>query len=134
MNGLIGRKINGGRDVSGAGGSCLYRAIAYQICEQANKYYNDVTEVQALRARTQQYLLTHWGDTVPGSGGGVRWRDIGPYMPGFAEAPVPQVMAHVIERPVTIHTDLGRRRYGHEYSRDPLHVRLKNMHYTICYP
>jgi len=111
----------------------MYRAIAYQICEQDNRYYNDAVEVAALRARTRQYLRAHWNDTVPDSGGGIRWSDIGPYMPGFAEAPVPQAIAHVVKRPVTIHTVGGRRLFGRQYDSPALHVALKSMHYGILY-
>jgi hypothetical protein len=97
----IGARCGKHQGVSGAGGSCLYRAIAYQLCQDAGLAYDDEREVRVLRRRVQSYLVEHAKDNPLG----VRWCEIGGYIPGYAEAPVPQVMAYVIHRPVSIWLD-----------------------------
>jgi len=129
---MIGPRVRNGRRVSGEGGSCFYRAVAYQLCEFQNRPYLDRREVSTLRARTSSWLGAHSQEPVP-SGGGLAWRDIGAYTPGYAQAPVPQAMAYVIGRPVTVHVGRARMRYGKELPGTGVKVRLVGQHYSICY-
>jgi len=133
MHTSIGARSGQHQGVSGDGGSCLYRAIAYQLCQDAGLAYDDEREVRVLRRRVQSYLAEHGGDKPVDFG--MPWRELGAYTPGFAEAPVPQVMAYVIHRPVCIWLDDEVvEHYGKEMRGRPLHVKLEGQHYSIYYP
>ena len=129
---MIGSRHGNLRGVSGEGGSCLYRAVAYQLCEESGRPYDDVLEVSYLRSRVKLYLCDHATDAVPGTDT-LKWGDIGPYVDGHAEAPIPQVMPHVIGRPLTVHWQHTRLEYGRSLPGKELHVRLSGDHYIIQY-
>ena len=129
---MIGSRHGNLRGVSGEGGSCLYRAVAYQLCEQSSRPYEDAREVTDLRTRVQTYLRDHANDTVPGSDP-LKWGDIGPYVGGHAEAPIPQAMAYVIGRPLTVHWQKKMHEYGRALPGKAIHVGLVGDHYIIKY-
>ena len=126
---MIGARVGNCQGVSGEGGSCFYRAIAFQCCKAENRRYDDGVEVARLRERVQRYLEQH-GDEQPL---GMKWKDMGAYANGYAEAPVPQVTAYVINRPVCVWLENIPHLYGKELSGMPLHVKLQGQHYSILY-
>ena len=126
----IGVRQGQHQSVSGAGGSCFYRAIAYQLCQDKHVLYNDSYQISDLRQRVATYLQVH-GNEKPL---GVRWKDMGTYSSGYAEAPVPQVMAFVIQRPVVIWLNGQSHAYGTQFPGKALHVSLQGLHYSIYYP
>lgn len=129
---MIGARQGNQRSVSGQGGSCFYRAVAYQVCEQERRPYADSVEVAMLRRSVREYLRSHRNDPV-GTDCSIRWKDIGAYPDGYAEAPVPQATPYVLRRPLLVH--LGRHilKYGAEFSGPPIRVRLQGQHYSIQY-
>lgn len=129
---MIGRRYTGGRSVSGEGGSCFYRAVAFQLTEQEHRPYLDSYEVRGLRARTRSFLELHARDRIP-SDRDLTWRDVGGYVDGYAEAPIPQAMAYVIGQPVTVHVGGARMRYGKELPGKGVQVKLTGQHYSIMY-
>ena len=129
---MIGPRRPGSRSVSGEGGSCFYRAVAFQVTEQRGRPYLDSYEVRRLRARTRSYLQEHAGDRIP-SDRGLTWRDVGGYVDGYAEAPIPQAMPYVIGQPVTVHVGGARMRYGKELPGKGVQVKLTGQHYSIMY-
>jgi len=129
---MIGRRHCGARGVSGEGGSCFYRAVAFQLAEQDRRPYLDSYEVRGLRARTRSYLQLHAHDRIP-SDRDLKWHDVGGYVDGYAEAPIPQAMAYVINQPVTVHVGKARMRYGKELPGKGVHVKLTGQHYSIMY-
>jgi hypothetical protein len=129
---MIGSRNGNRRSVSGEGGSCFYRAIAYQLAERGSLVYYDAAAVRNLRQRVREFLRTHARDRVPGNEE-LRWRDIGGYQEGYAEAPVPQAMAYVVGCPVTVHLGENVLPYGQELPGEPLNVRLQGLHYSIQY-
>ena len=130
---MIGARTGQHRDVSGRGGSCFYRAIAYQMCELQGRRYNDVPEVAGLRERVRMYLFRHADAPVPADPQ-LKWCQLGSYTSGYAEAPVPQVTPYVLKHPVVVHLGQKLHAYGAELPGAPLHVRLRGKHYTILYP
>ena len=130
---MIGARHGTHRSVSGAGGSCFYRAIAFQLCERAGKVYDDAVQVRRLRHDVCQYLASHQNDALRDNPQ-LKWKDIGQYQPGYAEAPVPQAMPYVIGKPITVHVGTNTFTYGSSLAGPPLHVRLTGMHYSIEYP
>jgi len=82
------------RDVSGEGGSCYYRAVAYRACELDGRAYDDAQDVAELRNGVSSWLHLNRNESSPS---GIRWGEMGTYLSGFAEAPVPQAMPHVIK-------------------------------------
>lgn len=130
---MISRRNGSSRSVSGEGGSCFYRAIAYQLCERAHRPYDDVHEVRYLRHKVESYLQRHANDPIPHAVQ-LKWRELGTYKGGYAEAPVPQVMAYVVRCPVVVHLGKASFSYGKELPGTPLHVRLVGEHYSIEYP
>ena len=129
---MIGHRRPGGRSVSGEGGSCFYRAVAFQVTEQEHRPYLDSVEVRKLRARTRSYLQLHAADPIP-SDRGLAWRDVGGYVDGYAQAPIPQAMAYVIGQPVTVHVGRAHMRYGKELPGKGVQVKLSGQHYSIMY-
>jgi hypothetical protein len=129
---MIGARNGNLRGVSGAGGSCFYRAVAYQLCEREGRGYQDTVEVARLRGRVRDYLCKHASDPVP-SDTQLKWGQLGSYSEGYAEAPVPQAIPYVLQRPLAVH--LGKRTmvYGKELPGEPLGVRLSGEHYMIQY-
>lgn len=130
---MISKRQGNHRSVSGAGGSCFYRCIAYQMCERANKPYDDASQVLQLRNKVCNYLHTHRNERLSDDPG-LRWKDIGRYTPGYAEAPVPQAMPYVVGCPIHIHIGPKQFQYGRGLPGPPLHVRLAGQHYSIEYP
>lgn len=130
---MIGRRNGTLRSVSGAGGSCFYRAIAYQLCERAHRPYDDAREVRQLRHKVQCYLQRNADKPIPHAPQ-LRWKELGTYADGYAEAPVPQAMAYVVRRPIVVHLGRTSFPYGQELPGTPLHVRLAGEHYSIEYP
>lgn len=118
--------------MSGEGGSCFYRAVAFQLTEQEHRPYLDSYEVRGLRARTRSFLELHARDRIP-SDRDLMWRDVGGYVDGYAEAPIPQAMAYVIGQPVTVHVGGARMRYGKELPGKGVQVKLTGQHYSIMY-
>lgn len=118
--------------MSGEGGSCFYRAVAFQLTEQQGRPYLDSYEVRGLRARTRSFLELHARDRIP-SDRDLTWRDVGGYVDGYAEAPIPQAMAYVIGQPVTVHVGGARMRYGKELPGKGVQVKLTGQHYSIMY-
>ena len=106
LYGMIGARQGNERAVSGAGGSCFYRAVAYQMCERQGRPYADSVEVAMLRRSVREFLQRHRGDLMPGDHA-LRWRDLGSYPPGYAEAPVPQAMPYVLQRPLLVRGEPG---------------------------
>ena len=129
---MIGARQGNQREVSGAGGSCFYRAVAYQMCEREGRPYADSVEVAMLRRSVREYLHKHRNEPV-GSDRAIRWKDIGSYSEGYAEAPVPQAMPYVLQRPLLVHLGRTILRYGTELSGEPVRVRLQGQHYSIQY-
>jgi len=129
---MIGPRRGNHRNVSGQGGSCFYRAVSYQLTEQQNRPYLDSREVASLRARARTYLTVHRDDPVPGNAA-LRWRDIGAYADGYAEAPIPQAMAYAIGQPLSVHVGTAVMHYGKELAGKGVKVRLVGQHYTIEY-
>jgi len=129
---MIGSRNGNRRSVSGEGGSCFYRAIAYQLAERGSLVYYDAEAVRNLRQRVRKFLRTHARDRVPGNDQ-LSWCEIGGYPEGYAEAPVPQAMAYVVGCPVTVHLGKTVLPYGNELPGEALHVRLQGLHYSIQY-
>ena len=119
--------------MSGEGGSCFYRAIAYQICERQHVPYDDLSQVLRLRTGVRNFLHQNTNQPVP-TDPQLKWRDLGHYTDGYAEAPVPQAMAYVVRCPVTVHLGVRAFTYGSDMVGTPLHVRLAGEHYSIEYP
>lgn len=86
-----------------------------------------------LRRSVREFLQLHGDDQLP-SDPALRWRDLGGYPPGYAEAPVPQAMPYVLQRPLLVHLGRSVLRYGTELCGEPLGVRLRGEHYSIQYP
>ena len=129
---MIGAKNGNLRGVSGAGGSCFYRAVAYQLCERERRPYHDTAEVERLRSRVREYLQQHARDPVPNDPQ-LKWQDLGGYPAGYAEAPVPQAMPSVVQCPLTVYLNGESILYGKELPGEPLGVRLSGEHYVIQY-
>jgi len=129
---MIGARHGSTRSVSGAGGSCFYRALAYQMCEREGKAYHDAIEVAGLRNRVRAYLQAHADDPVPYDAQ-LTWHELGGYPAGYAELPVPQAMPYVLGRPLFVHLGKTILHYGKELMGEPLQVRLAGEHYTIQY-
>ena len=130
---MIGRRLHNRRGVSGAGGSCFYRAISYQLCERSGRAYHDDAEVSRLRGKVRDFLLQNANSAVP-TNPQLRWKDLGSYMKGYAEAPVPQATAYVVRCPIIVHLGKSSFKYGSDMPGKSLHVRLAGMHYSIEYP
>ena len=130
---MIGARQGNQRGVSGAGGSCFYRAVAFQVCEREGRPYSDSVEVAMLRRSVREYLQQHRDDLLPNDRA-LRWRDLGSYREGYAEAPVPQVTPYVLQRPLLVHLGRSILKYGAELSGEPVRVRLRGEHYSIQYP
>jgi len=103
------------------------------MCELQGRRYNDVPEVAGLRERVRVYLLRHAHAPVPADPQ-LMWCQLGSYTSGYAEVPVPQVTPYVLKRPVVVHMGQKWHAYGAELPGTPLHVRLRDQHYTILYP
>lgn len=129
---MIGALRGNTREVSGEGGSCFYRAVAFQLCEREERSYADNVEVPRLRSRVHKYLLMNRNHPVP-SDPNLLWRHIGPYQVGYAEMPVPQAMPYAIGVPITVHLGSNALQYGGELGGSPIHVRLRGQHYDIIY-
>ena len=127
---MIGARCGNTRAVSGEGGSCYYRSVAFQLCEREQRRYVDDVEVRQLRTRVQNYLQR--AGRVP-SDRNLLWHHIGSYKPGFAEMPVPQAMPYAIGVPITVHLGSNALNYGGELGGRPIHVRLRGLHYDIIY-
>ena len=132
QDGMIGVRRGNTRAVSGEGGSCFYRSVAYQLCEREQRSYVDHAEVSRLRSLVKQYLALNRDKPVP-SDRELLWRHVGSYTGGYAEAPVPQAMAYAIGTPVTVHVNGKALHYGGELPGCSIHVRLQGLHYDILY-
>ena len=130
---MIGALRGQHRDVSGSGQSCFHRAVAFRVCELEKRRYHDAPEVASLRERVRTYLMRHAHDPVPADPQ-LTWGQLGPYKPGCAEVPVPQVMPYVLQRPIVVHLGQKSHTYGAELPGTPVHVQLRGLHYTILYP
>ena len=129
---MIGALCGNTRTVSGEGGSCFYRAVAYQQCEHEKRRYVDSIEVTRLRREVQNYLRANANRPIPCSRR-LLWRHLGNFPRGFAEMPVPQATPYAIGRPLTVHMGSHALRYGRELPGPPIHVRLQDQHYDIVY-
>ena len=144
---LVGN-INGNcRHVSGEGGSCFYRALAYRDMELRDRvpaaWTPDVDRdnVHNMRTNVDQWLHSHahersslpngptWAELCVGVNG-----DRISALNGFAEAPIPQIAAEVIGRPVHIRFANQVVQYGDHLPGEPAVMCLDNQHYGIVYP
>lgn len=130
---MIGNRVNDRRGVSGEGGSCLYRSVAYQLCERTGRPYDDKAEVANLRNRVNLYLKRHANCPVP-TNRTLKWSDLGSYPDGYAEAPVPQVIPYVVRCPLEVRMGSLSFIYGADMPGKPVYVRLHHQHYSIEYP